>query len=400
MVFDNKFGMFIHWGFYAQTGIQEQVYARFDWKREDYEPLKDTFNPVDYDPEQWVKMAKAAGMQYICFTTKHHDGFCMWDTKYTDYNIMNTPYHKDVLKMLADACAKYDMKLGLYYSNPDWHHPLAYNPGSTHQWKSVDKEHYNVAEYRTFMKNQMVELLTGYGKIYTLFWDIPPFVQDDSSLNDLARKLQPGIFINDRGFDKGDFSTPEREYKAQEMTRFTRMTEACNSLGQQSWGYREQEDFYSLRHIKTAIDKYMAMGASYLLNVGPDGRGVVTEAYADRLKAVGDWYNKVKIGLEGTDGDDYDYCDEHNAFIATKKDGKTYLHYYDGLMSSAVALKNFPSVPKSVKLLNTGALLPAKAERLPEFFDIDTGRSEITYLHISGIPVDELNEPIVLEIEW
>ncbi len=151
------FGMFIHWGLYAQTGVQEQVYARFDWPREKYESLIHDFNPVDYDPEQWVLMAKDAGMRYICFTTKHHDGFCMWDTKYTDYNIMNTPYGKDVLNMLADACDKHGMKLSLYYSNPDWHHPLGYNPASSHQWKAVDKRTVDTEGYREYIRNQLVE---------------------------------------------------------------------------------------------------------------------------------------------------------------------------------------------------------------------------------------------------
>ena len=114
MTHENKFGMFIHWGLYALTGLQEQALTRFNMDRAEYEALQQMFNPVEYDPEKWVLMAKEAGMEYICFTAKHHDGFCMWDTKYTDYNVMNTPYGKDTLKMLADACAKHGMKLSLY----------------------------------------------------------------------------------------------------------------------------------------------------------------------------------------------------------------------------------------------------------------------------------------------
>ena len=153
MVFDNKFGMFVHWGIYAQTGIQEQVYARFDWDREKYESLQKTFNPVNYDPEKWVLLAKEAGMKYICFTAKHHDGFCMWDTKYTDYNVMNTPYKKDVLKMLAEACSKHGMRLSLYYSNPDWHHENSYNQYSSHQWRCRYPEKTDLVKYRQFIKN-------------------------------------------------------------------------------------------------------------------------------------------------------------------------------------------------------------------------------------------------------
>ncbi len=399
MVFDNKFGMFIHWGIYAQTGVQEQVYARFDWERDRYEALQKTFNPVKYDPEKWVLLAKEAGMKYICFTAKHHDGFCMWDTKYTDYNVMNTPYGKDVLKMLADACEKHGMLLSLYYSNPDWNHPLGYNPNSSHQWKAVDKNTVDTEGYREYVKNQITELLTNYGKIYTLFWDIPPKI-DDPTLNELARRLQPGILINDRGFDKGDFSTPEREYRATEGERFTRMTEACNSLGAQSWGYRENEDFYSYRHLVSSIDRIMAMGGSYLLNVGPNGEGEITEEYSSRLRRIGDWYRRTEGCLEGAEGDAFAYEVRHDACIVNRKNSKLYFHLYNSASSSAVNIKHFPHTPKRIRLLNTGEDLKFAFERLPEFFSGKTGMAEHEYLHITGIPIDSLSdEAIVIEIE-
>ena len=400
MTHENKFGMFIHWGIYALTGLQDQAIIRYDMKREDYEALQHKFNPVKYDPDKWVLLAKQAGCKYICITTKHHDGFCMWDTKYSDYKVTNTPYGKDVLKMLADACERHGMLLSFYYSNPDWHHEYGYNPASSHQWRAVQTERVDTEKYREYVKNQVTELLTNYGKIYTFFWDIPPRIEDPS-LNELVRKLQPGIYINDRGWDKGDFSTPEREYKATEGSRFERMTEACNSLGQQSWGYREGEDFYSIRHVTTSIDRIMSMGGSYLLNVGPNAEGEITEDYAKRLLRVGDWYQRMGGCLECAEGDGFNYESRHNSCIATKKNGKTYLHFYDGVISSSVALKNYPCVPKSVKLLNTGAALDAKAEILPEFFNGRTGKAETVFLHITGIPIDELqSEPIVLEIDW
>ena len=206
----NKLGMFVHWGLYSITGFHEQALARLDMNHADYEAMKNRFNPTKFDPEEWVFLAKSAGMKYICFTAKHHDGFCMWDTKQTDYSIMNTPYGKDVLKMLAAACEKHGMLLSLYYSNPDWHHPLGYNPESSHQWKAKYKETVDTEGYREFVRAQVTELLTGYGKIYTFFWDIPPKIQD-TSMNELIRRLQPDILINDRGWSEGDFSTPERD---------------------------------------------------------------------------------------------------------------------------------------------------------------------------------------------
>ena len=400
MTHENKFGMFIHWGFYALTGLHEQAFARYDLDRAEYEALRHKFNPVKYDPEKWVLLAKEAGMKYICFTTKHHDGFCMWDTKYTDYSIMNTPYGKDVLKMLADACHKHGMLLSLYYSNPDWNYEYGYNPASTHQWKAVQTEKVDTVRYREYIKNQITELLTNYGPIYTLFWDIPTHIEDPS-LNELVRKLQPSIFINDRGWDAGDFSTPEREYETMEGSRFTRMTEACNSVGQQSWGYREKEDFYSIRHLTTSIDRIMSMGGSYLLNAGPSAEGEITPEYADRIRKIGNWYNRMEGCLECAEEDSFPYESRFNKCIATKKNSKTYLHFYEGLISSAVSLKEYPGAAKSVRLMNTGKPLPFAEEILPEFFNGTTGKAEKASLHIYDIPVDSLSdEPIVLEIEW
>ncbi len=398
MTHDNKFGMFIHWGLYAVTGVQDQVYARMNWPREKYEALIHEFNPIKYDPEQWVLLAKEAGMKYICFTTKHHDGFCMWDTKHSEYKVTNTPYGKDVLKMLADACSKYGIMLSLYYSLPDWHHPNGYNPASTHQWKAVKNNGVDTIAYRKYVKNQVQELLTGYGPIYSFYWDIPPQIKDPS-FNEMIRTLQPGIFINDRGYDTGDFSTPEREYKATEGHFFTRMTEACNSLGEQSWGYRSNEDFYSFRHLTSAIDRIMSMGGSYVLNVGPSGEGEITDAYALRLRRIGDWYNRMEGCLEGAEPDPFNYAIRANSCIVTKKNGKSYFHFADGIRSSSIALELFPSFPRSVRLMNTGKQLPVSIDLLPEYF-CNAGTA-LEFLHITDIPVDDLaSEPIVIEIEW
>ena len=400
MKFDNKLGMFIHWGVYSTLGLHEQALARYNVPRDEYEHMAMQFNPVDYNPEEWVLLAKKSGMKYICFTAKHHDGFCMWDTKQTNYNIMNTPYGKDVLKMLSDACQKHGMLLSLYYSNPDWHYEYGYNPYSkSHQWGAKYKTQVDTVKLREFIKAQITELLTNYGKIYTLFWDIPPCIED-ASLNELVRQLQPDIYINDRGWSEGDFSTPEREYESPTSSRYTRMTEACNSVGQQSWGYRNGEDFYTKRHLCQAIDRYMAAGASYRLNVGPNKNGVITEEYQKNLAKVTDWYCRMQGCLESADADDTDYGIRHNKYIANTKNGKTYLHFYEGLISSSVAIKNYPNAPKSVKLMNSGAQLNYDLILLPEFIDM-TKEKQYELLHIYDIDAEKyIDEPIVLEIEW
>ena len=399
MTHENKFGMFIHWGLYSLTELHEQALARYSLSREYYESLKNEFNPIEYNPEEWVLLAKRAGMKYICFTAKHHDGFCMWNTKYTDYNVMNTPYGKDVLKMLADACNKHSMLLSIYYSNPDWHHECGYNPNSSHQWRAVSSDDSRLDEYKTYIKNQITELLTNYGKIYTLFWDIPPCVYDPS-LNELARLLQPDIYINDRGFSEGDFSTPEREEEELCGGRFSHMVEACNSVGTQSWGYRLNESFYSIRHLCASITNVMARGGSYLLNVGPTSSGIISPEYKSRIERVGDWYCRMCGALECHEEDPFEYEIYAEMPLITKKENRTYFHFPNGIISSSLIFTKYPGLPKRVRLLNTNTAPDFKIEYLPAPFDKRTGLGS-ERLHITGIPTDELaSEAIVMEIEW
>ena len=395
----SRLGMFIHWGIYSEFGRHEQVFAQNRMDRAEYEAAAERFNPTEYNPEDWVLLAKRAGMKYICFTAKHHDGFCMWDTAYTDYKITNTPYGKDTLKMLSDACKRHGIKLSIYYSCPDWHYEYGYNPKSTHQWCAVNQDEPNVPKLVEFVKNQITELMTNYGEIYTLFWDIPPHICEPS-INELVRKLQPNIFINDRGFDEGDFSTPERDYSSLPGGRFINATEACNSVGENSWGYRYDEDFFSVRYLLSAIDRVMAMGGSYLLNVGPNEKGAITPEYRERIEKIGEWYNRMGDCLEENEADDFDYEVHKNECVVNKKNGKTYFHFYDGLISTQVSLKKWRSLPKRVRLVNTNENLDFAVRTLPLLY-YGENRTFHELLQIRGIPVDKLvGEPIVLEIEW
>lgn len=402
MTHKNRFGLFVHWGIYALTGLQEQALSRYRIPRDEYEALKDRFNPTAFDPDEWVVMAKNAGMKYICFTAKHHDGFCMWNTKCTDYNIMNTPYGKDVLRMLSEACARHGMALSIYYSLPDWHHPDAFNPNSTHQGMALNRETGDFSVYKEYVRAQIHELMTGYGRIYTLFWDIPPKLSDPS-MNEYVRSLQPDILINNRGFDEGDFSTPEREWEEHtSLLPYPRMTEACNSIDSLSWGYREQSAFYSYRHLLSAIDKVMARGGSYLLNIGPMADGSLAPDHKERIERIGRWYSSMQSCLECHEPDEFDYriavADKH---IPVKKDGITYLHFFDGLSVNAVSLGSYPCAPKKVRLMNTGKDLPFREILLPRGIDPVTGHIMMVFLQISDIPVDDLSqEPIVIELQW
>ena len=395
----NRFGLFIHWGLYAIPAVHEQVLARGDWNHDDYEALMHRFDPIRYDPEAWVRMARDCGMSYLCFTTKHHDGFCMWDTGQTDYNIMNTPYGKDVLKLLADACHKYGMKLSLYYSNPDWHHPNAYNALSTHQWKAKYPEQADMDAYIAYIKAQVTELLTNYGEIYTFFWDIPPHIED-KSINELVRALQPNILINNRGFDAGDFATPERSVP--DGDRFPTMTEACQSVGENSWGYRAEEDYFSAAHLMQSIDKIMAMGGSYLLNVGPMADGTIPTRSEQLLCRIGTWYNRTQIALENTVPAARTYSLSGGMpYIAVEKNGVTYFHFYRGLNSTAVTfLDDDIPTPCRAVLLNSGEALPIRHGTLPSKVDADTVARK-QYYSIREIPVDEYPaEPLIIAVEW
>ena len=153
-----------------------------------------------------------------------------------------------------------------------------------------------------------------------------------------------------------------------------------------------------MRHLTSSIDRMMAMGASYLLNVGPNGEGEITAEYANRLARIGNWYNRMEGALVGHEADDFSYKIKANKAIVTKKNGKSYFHFYDGIRSSSVALQYFPKMPRSVRLLNTGKALPFAFDLLPEYF---SNGQALPFLHITGIPVDDLaNEAIVIEIEW
>ena len=394
----NKFGMFIHWGIFAATGLHEQALARYNLPYEEYDELVNRFNPTEYDPDEWVLLAKNAGMKYICFTAKHHDGFCMWDTKYTEYNVMNTPYGKDVLKMLSDACQRHGMLLSIYYSNPDWHHENAYNERSTHQWRSRYPEKADMKKYCEYVKKQLEELLTNYGKIYTLFWDIPPQLED-KSMNEYVRSLQPDILINDRGWDKGDFSTPEREVP--DGARFPRMTEACQSVGEQAWGYRADEDYFSVRFLTQSIDKIMAMGGSYLLNVGPMANGKIPEKAEAIIEKVGDWYSRMGGALENHQPYPTEIRLQHTPCVATMKNEKLYLHLYEGAISSAVNFQVGPALqPKAAKLVNDGRALGLRFDLLPGWGNAQ-GRANGPILSITNVPCDEfVNEPLVIELSW
>ena len=387
-----RFGLFLHWGVYALSEFHEQYQFVMQIPREEYEQFPKRFNPTRFDAREIVSLAKSVGMRYLCVTSKHHDGFCMWDTDETDYKVTNTPFGRDVVGELAAACAEQDMAFCLYYSIPDWHHPNAYNPKSSHQIAPRPTDEPDMSRYIAYIKRQITELLTRYGKISALFWDIPPQIHDPS-VNELVRKLQPEILINDRGFSEGDYSTPERTVP--DGKSFDRPAEAGQSVGRMSWGYRRDEDYFADRYLTGELDKILAMGGNYLLNVGPMPDGSIPPQARGVLTRVGDWYQRVAEAFEGAVPFHAPLGRDENP--VTRRGDTLYIHFPSIPICGGLILNPLTKLPKECILLNDGRRIETALDRFPTW--VDYSRTTREYLHVKHIPVNEFaHEPIVLKL--
>ncbi|MEY3895427.1 MAG: hypothetical protein RLZZ214_946, partial [Verrucomicrobiota bacterium] len=298
---DAKFGLFIHWGLYAVPagiydgkpvgGIGEWIMKNAKIPVETYAKYADGFNPTQFDARKWVRMAKDAGMKYIVITSKHHDGFAMFHSKASPYNINDaTPFKRDPLKELAEACKEEGMKLGFYYSQcQDWHHPGGGVSGDKH-WDPAQDGSFD--EYLDKVAiPQVKEILTNYGPVCVLWWDTPNKMmtpERSAKLNELL-KLQPGIIHNNRlgGGFKGDTETPEQHIPATGYPG--RDWEACMTLND-TWGFKSTD--HNWKSTKTLLQNLIdiaSKGGNYLLNVGPTAEGVVPEESVERLAEVGRW---------------------------------------------------------------------------------------------------------------
>ncbi|MBN2851736.1 MAG: alpha-L-fucosidase [Clostridia bacterium] len=397
--FKKRYGLFIHWGIYAVDGWHEQMIYRGKLTRKEYVPKMFKFNPVGFNPDQWIDLAIEAGMEYLCFTTKHVDGFCMFNTKYTEFNIMNTPYMKDILKMLADACHRRNFPLCLYYSICDMNHINYPNQGRPYELPGPEQgDQPDQEKYLEFVRNQVIELCTNYGEIHGFWWDANIISHKDESVNNLIRSLQPKAVINNRGFDEGDFGTPEREYDfyshVDSDVSFKTPVEACQAVGTESWGYRVDEDYYTNRYLMESIDKIMAKGGNYLLNVGPDQNGEINKKSSDILLTIGNWLKKVKISL-------YEVIPSsilttNRDVLITKKENKLYIHLFKSPIKSSVYLPPISTLPKKAVLLNNMTSVKTSIDITPH-----TWNDEKRTLRLCDLPVNEfLNEVMVIELEF
>lgn len=372
--FSHRLGLFIHWGLYSLGKWHEQEQFRFPLPRDTYARRVAHFDAVDFEPDAWLDAAETAGMSYLCFTTKHVDGFCMWDTERTEYKVTNTPYGRDVLAMLAEACQRRGFPLCLYYSIADMHHPNYPNAGRSYELpEPAPGDAPDLDKYLEFVEAQVCELCMKYGDIAGFWWDANVLGHRDPRFRDLIRSLQPGAVINGRGFDgrwpeeeAGDFGTPERGHIDElgaRLRAYTRPTEACQSVGVQSWGYREFEDYYTTASLIRSIDGVLARGGNYLLNVGPTAEGVFPPEALDILRAIGRWHAAVKEAFE--DVEPASELTTNREVLLTRRGKVVYVHLHQPPVSRGVVLAPLAVQPLRATLLNTGEPVQTRVERLP-----------------------------------
>jgi len=317
-----RFGMFIHWGPVSLTAKE------IGWSRgaqtpiEVYDNLYKQFNPAKFNADEWVSVAKAGGMKYMVLTTKHHDGFCLWDTKLTDYNIMNSPFRRDVVKELAAACKKQGIGFGTYYSVCDWHHPdfPLTSPGG-----SVERAKSDLDAYNRYLLGQVSELITNYGPLFTLWNDVPQHFEGRGvNTIKLARRLQPDIIINDRTGDGGDYSTPEQHIGGFNLQRPWESCMTISAHDQWAWGGTND----GVKPLAACLR--MLIGAAggdgnLLLNVGPRPDGLIDPKQAARIKEIGDWLAKYGESIYGTRGGPWK---PGQWGASTRKGNRIYVHVF------------------------------------------------------------------------
>jgi alpha-L-fucosidase len=349
---DARFGLFIHWGLYSipagewkgRTNHAEWIRTTAEIPLAEYDKFVSQFNPVQFNADEWVRMAKAAGMKYIVITSKHHDGFCLFDSQYTDFDVASTPFKRDILKELADACHKQGIRMCWYHSIMDWHHPDYIPRRDWEKDRPASGADFN--RYVAHMKNQIRELLTKYGDIGVLWfdgeWESTWNQNYGRDLYAFVRSLQPNILVNNRvgagrsgmeGLTKegefgGDFGTPEQQVPATGMPGVD--WESCMTMNNH-WGYNKNDsNWKSTKTLIQMLADIASKGGNLLLNVGPTAEGVFPQASIDRLREISRWMDVNSEAIYATKASPFQKLDWGRCTSKTVDGGtRLYLHVFD-----------------------------------------------------------------------
>ncbi len=351
----DRFGMFIHFGLYSLPARHEWLRYNEEIPTENYEKYFEHFDPDLFDPKDWARQAKAAGMKYAVLTTKHHEGFCLWDTKYTDYKVTNTKAKRDLVKEYVDAFRAEGIHVGLYYSLIDWHHP-DFTIDTVHPLRNKPEEftkEYNskcdMHRYAKYMRDQVTELLTNYGKIDLIWFDFSydelepphPWLKgkgkadwEAEELIKLVRSLQPGIIINNRTQIDQDIWTPE-QYQPEKWIKHPETKElvtweACQTFSG-SWGYyRDELTWKSPEMLIKMLIKTVACGGNLIMNVGPTARGFLDYRAEAALKVYADWMKYNSKSIYGCTMAEPEFRAPNGTRLTQSEDGKKlYIHLID-----------------------------------------------------------------------
>lgn len=374
-----RFGLFIHWGLYAiPAGEWKGSTNHAEWIRttariplDEYDALRDGFDPVKFDADAWARMAKDAGMKYIVITSKHHDGFCLFDSKHTDFDVMSTPFQRDIMQELADACRRHGLRLCWYHSIMDWRHP-DYLPRRT--WEAdrpVGDADFD--RFRRYLHGQVEELLTNYGDIGVMWfdgeWESTWTHEHGKALYELCRRLQPDVIVNNR-VDKGragmaglttdaryfgDFGTPEQEVPSTGLPGVD--WESCITMNGH-WGYnRHDDDWKSATELIRMLVDIASKGGNLLLNVGPTAEGEFPAESVERLAAIGRWMGVNGASIHGTTASPFRSLAWGRCTVgparAADGDGDTrlYLHVFDWPSNGSLTLPGLGNTVRRAYLL-------------------------------------------------
>ena len=405
----DRFGMFIHWGLYALPARHEWVKNHELTPEAEYQRYFERFDPDLYDPKEWAREAKAAGMKYAVFTSKHHEGFCMWDSKYTDYKSTNTPAKRDLVKEYVEAFREAGLKVGFYYSLIDWHHPDftidRLHPRRDDPDAKALNEGRDMKRYAQYMRDQVTELLTNYGKIDILWFD---FSYDDDASNKvwpkgkskddwesekliaLARSLAPGIIIDNRAGMEQDLWTPEQfqptEWQKHEETGELVVWEACQTFSG-SWGYyRDEMTWKSPEMLIRMLIDTVSIGGNLLMNVGPTARGYLDKRARDALDVYAQWmkYNSRSIyGCTMAEPDILQTLPADCRFTQSTDGKRLYLHLFAWPFRH-VCLDGLAGKVEYVQLLHDGSEIKFTEGELKHF---GTGLPKGEKLLVLELPV-------------